>query len=90
VVLLLPRDAFLASGWVSDNTFLEGYGARARCSWPATRYPLLTFAVYLGAVVQPSRHGVLGAAMELVGIFLPGMLILIGGLPLLGPSLSPG
>jgi chromate transporter len=76
VVLPLLRDAFVAPGWVSDNTFLAGYGAAQ-----AVPGPLFTFAAYLGAVVQPSPHGVLGAALGLVGIFLPGMLILIGALP---------
>jgi chromate transporter len=75
-VLPLLRDAFVAPGWVSDNTFLAGYGAAQ-----AVPGPLFTFAAYLGAVVQPSPHGVLGAALGLVGIFLPGMLILLGALP---------
>ncbi len=43
--------------------------------------PLFTFAAYLGAVVGPSPHGVAGAALGLVGIFLPGLLILLGALP---------
>jgi chromate transporter len=76
VVLPLLRDAFVAPGWVSDNTFLAGYGAAQ-----AVPGPLFTFAAYLGTVVQPSPHGVLGAALGLVGIFLPGMLILLGALP---------
>jgi chromate transporter len=76
VVLPLLRDAFVAPGWVSDNTFLAGYGAAQ-----AVPGPLFTFAAYLGAVVQPSPHGVLGAVLGLVGIFLPGMLILLGALP---------
>jgi chromate transporter len=76
VVLPLLRDAFVAPGWVSDSTFLAGYGAAQ-----AVPGPLFTFAAYLGASVQPSPHGVPGAALGLVGIFLPGMLILIGALP---------
>jgi chromate transporter len=76
VVLPLLRDAFVTPGWVSDDTFLAGYGAAQ-----AVPGPLFTFAAYLGTVVQPSPHGVTGAALGLVGIFLPGMLILIGTLP---------
>jgi chromate transporter len=76
VVLPLLRDAFVAPGWVSDNTFLAGYGAAQ-----AIPGPLFTFAAYLGAVVKLSPHGVVGAAIGLVGIFLPGMLILMGTLP---------
>jgi chromate transporter len=66
----------VAPGWVSDNTFLAGYGAAQ-----AVPGPLFTFAVYLGAVVTPQPHGLVGAALGLVGIFLPGMLILVGALP---------
>jgi chromate transporter len=42
--------------------------------------PLFTFAAYLGAVVQPTPHGLPGAALGLVGIFLPGILVLIAAL----------
>jgi chromate transporter len=76
VVLPLLRDAVVAPGWVSDNTFLAGYGAAQ-----ALPGPLFTFAVYLGAVAKPPPHGILGAALALVAIFLPGMLILVGTLP---------
>lgn len=76
VVLPLLRQAFVAPGWVSDNTFLAGYGAAQ-----AVPGPLFTFAAYLGAVVSPSPHGFPGAALGLIGIFLPGILILLGALP---------
>jgi chromate transporter len=76
VVLPLLRDAFVGPGWVSDSTFLAGYGAAQ-----ALPGPLFTFAAYLGAVVGPAPHGVAGAALGLIGIFLPGMLILVGTLP---------
>jgi chromate transporter len=39
------------------------------------------FAAYLGAVVKPTPHGIAGAALGLIGIFLSGILILIGTLP---------
>jgi len=76
VVLPLLRSAVVTPGWVSDDTFLAGYGAAQ-----AIPGPLFTFAAYLGAVAQPSPHGAAGAALGLIGIFLPGMLILIGTLP---------
>src|SRR5208282_1452673 len=38
-------------------------------------------AAYVGAVVGPSPHGIVGAALGLFGIFLPGILILLGTLP---------
>jgi chromate transporter len=43
--------------------------------------PLFTFAAYLGAVMKPSPHGVAGATISLIAIFLPGILVLIGILP---------
>ncbi len=76
VVLPLLRGGFVIPGWVSDDTFLAGYGAAQ-----AVPGPLFTFAAYLGAVVQLPPNGVAGAAIGLVGIFLPGMLILIATLP---------
>jgi chromate transporter len=76
VVLPLLRQGFVTPGWVSDTTFLAGYGAAQ-----AVPGPLFTFAAYLGAVVGPSPHGVLGALLGLIGIFLPGILILLGTLP---------
>ena len=66
----------MTPGWVSDDAFLAGYGAAQ-----AVPGPLFTFAAYLGAVVSPSPHGSAGAALGLIGIFLPGVLILMGALP---------
>jgi chromate transporter len=76
VVLPLLREAFVAPGWVSDDAFLAGYGAAQ-----AVPGPLFTFSAYLGSVVNISPHGVAGAVLGLVGIFLPGVLILLGALP---------
>ena len=76
VVLPLLREAFVTPGWVSDDVFLSGYGAAQ-----AVPGPLFTFAAYLGAVVKATPHGVPGAALGLFGIFLPGILILLGTLP---------
>jgi chromate transporter len=76
VVLPLLREAFVTPGWVTDDAFLSGYGAAQ-----AVPGPLFTFAAYLGTVVSVSPHGLPGAALGLIGIFLPGMLILLGTLP---------
>ncbi len=76
VVLPLLREAFVGPGWVSDDAFLAGYGAAQ-----AVPGPLFTFAAYLGTVVDTSPHGVSGAILGLIGIFLPGLLILVGALP---------
>jgi chromate transporter len=76
VVLPLLRDAFVTPGWVSDDAFLAGYGAAQ-----AVPGPLFTFAAYIGTVVAPEPHGLPGATLGLVSIFLPGILILLGALP---------
>jgi chromate transporter len=76
VVLPLLREAFVTPGWVSDDAFLAGYGAAQ-----AVPGPLFTFAAYLGTVISPSPRGLAGAALGLIGIFLPGVLILLGALP---------
>ena len=76
VVLPLLREAFVGPGWLSDDAFLAGYGAAQ-----AVPGPLFTFAAYLGALASPEPHGIAGAALGLFGIFLPGILILVGMLP---------
>jgi chromate transporter len=76
VVLPLLRQAVVAPGWIDDSAFLAGYGAAQ-----AVPGPLFTFSAYLGAVMKPAPHGLAGAALSLVAIFLPGLLILVGTLP---------
>jgi chromate transporter len=76
VVLPLLREAFVTPGWISDDAFLAGYGAAQ-----AVPGPLFTFAAYLGAAVNIKPNGVPGAALGLIGIFIPGMLALAGVLP---------
>lgn len=76
VVLPLLQQAFVASGWVTNDAFLAGYGAAQ-----ALPGPLFTFAAYLGAVTHLTPRGLLGAAMGLLTIFLPGMLALLAALP---------
>jgi chromate transporter len=76
VVLPLLRDAVVGPGWISDSSFLAGYGAAQ-----AVPGPLFTFAAYLGAAASAPPAGVLGAAIALVAIFVPGILILMGALP---------
>jgi chromate transporter len=76
VVLPLLHEAVVAPGWMSDDTFLIGYGAAQ-----AVPGPLFTFSAYLGTLVAISPHGVLGAIVSLIAIFLPGLLVLTGTLP---------
>ncbi|WP_148254531.1 chromate efflux transporter [Aidingimonas lacisalsi] len=76
VVLPLLQAEVVQSGWVSSDVFLSGYGAAQ-----AIPGPLFTFSAYLGAMMQTPPAGVPGAAIALVAIFLPGMLLLIGVMP---------
>jgi chromate transporter len=76
VVLPLLRNAVAAKGGVPDSVFLAGYGAAQ-----ALPGPLFTFAAFLGAVASVPPHGIAGAAIALVAIFIPGMLCLVGVLP---------
>ncbi|MGA8583587.1 MAG: chromate efflux transporter [Roseiarcus sp.] len=76
VVLPLLRTAVVDPGWVSANAFLAGYGAAQ-----AMPGPLFTFAAYLGAVAGVGPGGVAGAALALVAIFAPGLLLLMAALP---------
>ncbi len=75
VVLPLLQASVVPAGWVSNDTFLAGYGAAQ-----AVPGPLFTFAAYLGAV-GPQPNGWLGALICLVAIFLPSFLLVIGTLP---------
>jgi chromate transporter len=75
VVLPLLRSALVPSGWLTDSSFLTGYGLAQ-----AMPGPLFTVAAYLGALaVQPPATG---AAVALVSLFLPGLLLAVAGLSL--------
>jgi chromate transporter len=76
VVLPLLQAQVVTPGWVTNETFLAGYGAAQ-----AVPGPLFTFAAYLGAVMGPAPNGVVGAAIALLALFLPGMLLVYGMLP---------
>jgi chromate transporter len=76
VVLPLLQQAVVTPGWISQDSFLAGYGAAQ-----AVPGPLFTFAAYLGAALQQPPNGVGGAALALAAIFLPGLLALIAVLP---------
>ena len=76
VVLPLLQTGTVTPGWVTNDTFLAGYGAAQ-----AVPGPLFSFAAYLGAVMKPEPHGWAGAALCLAAIFLPSFLLIIGVLP---------
>ncbi len=74
VVLPLLRDAMVPGGWISDDSFLTGYGLAQ-----AVPGPLFALASYLGAASHFVRAPALGAAVALIFIFLPGLLIAVAG-----------
>jgi chromate transporter len=76
VVLPLLSDAVVRPGWISPATFLTGYGAAQ-----AVPGPLFTISAYMGALLDTPPNGALGAAIALVAIFLPGLLLVMGTLP---------
>ena len=76
VVLPLLQSQVVPSGWVSNHSFLAGYGAAQ-----AVPGPLFTFSAYLGAVSSGSPSGWVGAGIALVAIFLPAFLLVVGILP---------
>lgn len=78
VVLPLLRDSMVPSGWISDDRFLTGYGLAQ-----AVPGPLFTLAAYLGAA-NAHMPGAWSALVAVTFIFLPGLLVTIGGLALLG------
>lgn len=76
VVLPLLQSEVVPPGWMDNDQFLAGYGLAQ-----AVPGPLFTFSAYLGAAMGPEPNGVAGAAIALVAIFLPSMLLTIGALP---------
>ena len=76
VVLPLLEESFVGPGWLDHGSFLAGYGVAQ-----AMPGPLFTFAAYLGAAAMPQWWGVPGAVVAVVGIFLPGLLLIYGMLP---------
>jgi chromate transporter len=79
VVLPLLQREVVPLGWISDATFLAGYGAAQ-----AVPGPLFSFAAYLGAVMKSAPNGILGAVLALAAIYLPSFLLVIGLLPFYG------
>jgi len=76
VVLPLLQGEVVASGLVTNEAFLAGYGAAQ-----AMPGPLFTFAAYLGTVSGSYPNGILGGVIALCAIFFPSFLLVIGVLP---------
>ncbi|MBT8038492.1 MAG: chromate efflux transporter [Verrucomicrobiae bacterium] len=81
VVLPLLESSTVGTGMVDKETFLAGYGAAQ-----AVPGPLFTFGGFLGASIPLFGHTWLGpwlgGAVGITAVFLPGMVLLAGGLPL--------
>ena len=76
VVLPLLQAEVVPPGWVSNDSFLAGYGAAQ-----AAPGPLFTFSAYLGTVMSEAPNGWAGGLLCLAAIFLPSFLLLLGVLP---------
>ena len=76
VVLPLLEETVVTPGWVSQDTFLAGYGAAQ-----AVPGPMFSFAAYLGYFYSDNLGGIMGALIALLSIFLPGFLLVAGLLP---------
>jgi len=76
VVLPLLQAAVVPPGWVSNDTFLAGYGAAQ-----AVPGPLFTFSAYLGTVMEPWPNGWAGAILCVAAMFLPAFFLVVGPLP---------
>ncbi|WP_082235668.1 chromate efflux transporter [Halobacillus massiliensis] len=74
VVLPMLEREVVPTGWLDASEFLAGYGMAQ-----AVPGPLFTFASYIGTMI----HGVSGAVVATIGIFLPSFLFLIAALPFL-------
>jgi chromate transporter len=76
VVLPLLQAEVVPSGWLTNETFLAGYGAAQ-----AVPGPLFTFAAFLGASMNGAPSGWIGGLLCLVAIFIPSFLLVAGALP---------
>ena len=86
VVLPLLETTVVDLGWISRDEFLAGYGAAQ-----AVPGPMFSFAAYVGARLPDGAGGIIGASIALAAMFLPGLLLVAGVLPVWRTILSqPG
>jgi len=76
VVLPMLQAEVVPHGWVSEDSFLAGYGAAQ-----AVPGPLFSFAAFLGAAMHDGLAGLGTAGLCLLTIFLPSFLLVFGVLP---------
>jgi len=77
VVLPLLEQQTVATGWLSADQFLAGYGAAQ-----AVPGPMFTLATYLGAEIPTELSPATNALLATLAIFIPGFLLLLAMLPL--------
>ncbi|MCQ4279791.1 chromate efflux transporter [Pseudomonas stutzeri] len=75
VVLPLLQAEVVPNGWVSNDTFMAGYGAAQ-----AVPGPLFTFSAFLGASMD-SGSSLINAALCLIAVFIPSFLLVFGAMP---------
>jgi chromate transporter len=75
VVLPLLEHAVVANGWVTQQSFLTGYGFAQ-----AIPGPLFTFAAFLGTAIQSGSSHIGLGIVALIAIFLPGLLAIAAAL----------
>jgi chromate transporter len=75
VVLPLLEHAVVSPGWVTQPSFLTGYGFAQ-----ALPGPLFTFAAFLGTAIQSSTSRAGLGCIALIAIFLPGLLAMVAAL----------
>lgn len=76
VVLPLLQTLVVPTGWVSNESFLAGYGAAQ-----AVPGPLFTFAAFLGASMDTGLPNGLNGLIGLFAVFAPSFLLVAGALP---------
>lgn len=73
VVLPLLQAELVKPGWISEETFIAGYGAAQ-----AVPGPLFTLSAFLGTALTVSPNGISGGLVCLFSIFLPSFLLVFG------------
>lgn len=76
VVLPLLEDSMVNSGWISEETFLAGYGASQ-----AIPGPMFAFSAFLGSIIPTEHVALTSATTALLFMFLPGFLLVSAILP---------
>jgi len=76
-VLPFLEQSVVHQGWLGLDQFLTGYGLAQ-----AVPGPMFSFAAFLGFQLEGGFHGIDGAALALMALFLPAFLLIGGILPL--------